>query len=58
MCCLSMGGVFFGFASFVGFVNFVSCVNLLMLLVSSDFQFNILGQFHVHVRLCMFFFEL
>ena len=26
MCCLSMGGVFFGFASFVGFVN------LLMLL--------------------------
>ena len=29
-----------------------------MLLVSSDFQFNILGQFRVHVRLCMFFFEL
>ena len=28
-----------------------------MLLVSSDFQFNILGQFRVHVRLCMFFFE-
>ena len=29
MCCLSMGGVLFGFASFVGFVNFVSFVGFL-----------------------------